>query len=141
MDRVTTTITVINHIDEILAERGFIPRDEIRSLTLENVLVDTGATQLCLPEEAIAGLGLTRLTLAGEIEVKTAMGTKKSRVFENARLSVAGREGRYDCWELPAGEDPLLGLIPLEALGLEPDLQNQRLKLLPNRGQQNYLRI
>ena len=138
MGRVTTTIIVTNHIDEILAERGFIPKDEIRSVTLDNVLVDTGATQLCLPEEAIAGLGLT---LAGEIEVKTAMGSKKSRVFENARLSVAGREGRYDCWELPAGEEPLLGLIPLEALGLEPDLENQRLRLLPNRGQQNYLRI
>lgn len=88
MGRVTTTITVINHIDEILAERGFIPRDKIRSLTLDNVLVDTGATQLCLPKEAIVSLGLT---LAGEIEVKTAMGSKKSRVFENARLSVAGR--------------------------------------------------
>ena len=70
MGRVTTTIIVTNHIDEILAERGFIPTDEIRSLTLDNVLVDTGATQLCLPEQAIAQLGLT---LAGEIEVKTAI--------------------------------------------------------------------
>lgn len=37
MGFVTTTITVTNAIDEELAERGFIPREQIRSITLENV--------------------------------------------------------------------------------------------------------
>ncbi|NER37357.1 MAG: hypothetical protein F6J93_25885 [Oscillatoria sp. SIO1A7] len=46
MGRVTTTIIVTDRIDEILAERGFIPTDEIRSVTLDNVLVDTGASAL-----------------------------------------------------------------------------------------------
>ncbi|MHC5936732.1 hypothetical protein [Nostoc sp.] len=44
MGIVTTTITVSNLVDEILAERGFIPKEQIRSITLNNVLVDTGAT-------------------------------------------------------------------------------------------------
>ncbi|WOB41736.1 hypothetical protein HNI00_18635 [Thermoleptolyngbya oregonensis NK1-22] len=30
-----------------------------------------------------------------------------------------------DC--LPGGQDALLGMIPLEALGLKPDLQHQQL--------------
>lgn len=43
--------------------------------------------------------------------------------------------------ELPGSEDPLLGLIPLEDLGLELDLKNQRLKLLPAEGKDTYLTI
>ena len=46
MGKVTTTVTVTNRIDQILAERGFIPATQIRSVTLDNVLVDTGATRL-----------------------------------------------------------------------------------------------
>lgn len=58
MGLVTTTITVTNQIDEELAKRGFIPREQIRSITIENVLVDTGCTHLCLPADMILELGL-----------------------------------------------------------------------------------
>lgn len=37
------------------------------------------------------------------------------------------------------GSEPLLGVIQLEMLGLEPDLQNQRLRLLPRSGRRTYL--
>ncbi|WP_404789879.1 retroviral-like aspartic protease family protein [Altericista sp. CCNU0014] len=138
MGKVTTTLTVANWVDEILAERGFIQKNEIRSLTLENVLVDTGASRLCLPKEMIQALGLKYV---GENDVKTALGPTKFRVFAGVRLEVAGREGRYDCVELPEGSDPLLGLIPLEDLGLEPDLQNQALRVLPIEGKNTYLMV
>ncbi|MGB3263349.1 MAG: aspartyl protease [Microcoleus sp.] len=138
MGRVTATIAVTNHIDEILAERGFIPTDQVRSITLDNVLVDTGATKLCLPEEIIAQLGLT---LVGEIDGHTVIGSRKFRIFKDVTLALAGREGRYDCVELPAGQEPLIGLIPLGDLGLEPDLKNQRLIVLPNEGNQSYIRV
>lgn len=138
MGKVTTTITVTNEVDKILAERGFIPADQIRSLTLHNVLVDTGATRLCLPAEIISQLGLTP---AGEIAVKTAAGTRTVRVFKNVALNIEGREGNYNCIELPGGEDPLLGVIPLEDLALEPDLQNQRLRHLPIEGKDTYYTI
>jgi predicted aspartyl protease len=138
MGRVTATITVTNHIDEILGERGFIPAEQIRSITIDNVLVDTGATRLCLPADIISQLGLPML---GEIDGHTAIGTRKFRLFKDVTLAVAGREGRYDCVEIPAGEEPLLGLIPLEDLGLEPDLKNQRLIVLPAEGSQSYIRV
>ncbi|MBD1935914.1 aspartyl protease [Microcoleus sp. FACHB-68] len=137
MGKVTNTITITNRVDQILAERGFIPADQIRSITLDNVWVD-GATRLCLPAEIIRQLGLT---LQGEMNVKTAAGIRKVRVFRDVNLSVEGREGTYDCVELPGSEDPLLGLIPLEDLGLELDLKNQRLKLLPAEGKDTYLTI
>ena len=138
MGKVTTTITITNRVDQILAERGFIPANEIRSITLHDVLVDTGATRLCLPAEIIRQLGVT---VAGEIEVKTAVGISKVRIFKDVVLSVEGREGRYDCVELPEGQDPLLGLIPLEDLALEPDLKNQRLRKLPVEGKDTYYTV
>lgn len=138
MGRVVTTLTVTNLVDQILVTRGFIPNEEVRSLTLDNVLVDTGATFLCLPEEIIKQLGLT---LLGNLEVRTAVGVREARIFKGVSLSVEGREGTLDCVELPGGEDALLGLIPLEALGLEPDLMNQRLRVLPAKGKDTYLTI
>ena len=56
--QVNVSITVTNHIDQILAERGFIPNSEVRTITLENVLVDTGASLLSLPTAMIEQLGL-----------------------------------------------------------------------------------
>jgi len=138
MGKVTTTVTVTNRIDQILAERGFIPATQIRSVTLDNVLVDTGATRLCLPENIINDLGLP---LQGEVDVKIAVGVQKVRIFRELSISVAGREGTFNCIELPAGNDALLGLIPLEDLGLEPDLQNQCLRVLPLSGKDTYLSV
>ncbi|MDB9513558.1 aspartyl protease [Kamptonema animale CS-326] len=138
MGRVTTTITVTNHIDEILAERGFIAVEQIRSITLDNVLVDTGATRLCLPADIISDLGLP---LVGDIEGETVIVNRMFRMFKDATIAVAGREGRYNCVELPAGQEPLLGQIPLEDLGLEPDLKNQVLRILPTEGKQSYIRV
>ncbi len=135
MGLVTATITVTNLVDEILQERGFITDSDVRSVTLENVIVDTGATRLCLPAPIIQQLGLT---LDEEVEVKTAAGIQKARLFKRLSLSVGERKGEFNCMELPGGEDPLLGLIPLESLGLQPDIIKQQLIFLPDRGRNTY---
>jgi hypothetical protein len=57
MSSVTATITVTNHIDEMLGEKGFIPAEQIRCITLDNVLVDTGATRLCKPSRYYQSVG------------------------------------------------------------------------------------
>ncbi|MDY6783448.1 MAG: aspartyl protease family protein [Cyanobacteriota bacterium] len=138
MGKVFAVLTIVNRADQILAEAGVMPEQEIRSITLENVLVDTGATTLCLPPEAIAKLGLKLLK---EVNVATAMGIGKARIFRDATLSIFEREGTFECLELPGGGDPLLGVIPLEALGLEIDLKNQVLKPLPISPTETYLTI
>ncbi|MEM9219680.1 MAG: aspartyl protease [Cyanobacteria bacterium P01_F01_bin.150] len=138
MGQVTATLQITNWVDEVLAERGFIAAKEVRSIALYNVLVDTSASRLCLPEDIIQKLGLKKVR---EADVKTATGPYTFSVYEGVKLVVAGREGRYDCVGLPAGEEPLLGLIPLEDLGLEPDLQKQTLRVLPDKGKDTYLMI
>ncbi|MCL1463400.1 retroviral-like aspartic protease family protein [Argonema galeatum A003/A1] len=138
MGKVFTTLTIINRADQILATRGVISLEEIRSVTLKNVLVDTGATTLCLPPEIIAQLGLELLK---EVDVSTAVGISKAKIFRDATISMCGREGTFECLELPGGRDALLGVIPLEALGLEPDLQKQTLRVLPSESVDTYLTI
>ena len=56
--RHTTEIKLANLKDIILAETGIIKSDEIRQLTVENAIVDTGATRLSLPKPLIEQLGL-----------------------------------------------------------------------------------
>jgi predicted aspartyl protease len=137
MGQVLTTIVVTNRIDQVLSERGFIPAGEIRSFTLYKVLVDTGATLLALPAPVISQLGLIQL---GETNVETAAGIRKGRIFQDIMLEVEGRQAVFDCLEMPEGVDAvLLGVIPMERLGLEPDLKNQRLRVLPMNSQQTYL--
>ncbi len=138
MGKVYTSLTITNRADQIRAEDGTIAPEQIRSVTLENVLVDTGATTLCLPSEVITRLGLKLLK---EVEVATAMGMGKGRIFRDATIALCGREGTFECLELPGGRDALLGVIPLEALGLEPDVGNQRLKVLPSESVDTYLTI
>ena len=138
MGKVLTTLQVTNRADQSAAARGFITTEQIRSVTLHNVLVDTGATTLCLPSNIIAQLGLDLLK---EVDVSTATGLSKARVFQDAKISLCGREGTFECLELPGGRDPLIGVIPLEALGLELDLQHQRIKVLPSESLDTYLTI
>ena len=137
MGQVITTITVTNFIDLVMAERGFIAAEEVRSVTLDNVVVDTGATLLSLPARIISQLGLIQV---GERDVETSAGIKKGQIFADAQIIVEGREGRFDCLELPEGVSAvLLGVTPMEELGLEPDFKNRRLRVLPMNNQQTYL--
>jgi predicted aspartyl protease len=138
MGKVLVTLTVKNRIDEANAAKGLISPDQVRSITLDNVVVDTGATTLCLPARAIAQLGLELLK---EVDVATATGLSKARIFQDAKISLCGREGTFECLELPGGRDALIGVIPLEALGLEPDLRHQTLKVLPSESVDTYLTI
>lgn len=119
---VIVTLTVTNRIDQVLAQRGFISSGKVRSYTLDDVLVDTGATLLCLPASIISQLGLVQ---GGEAQVETAAGVKQGRIFRDVELSIAERQGTFDCLELTEVPYALLGVTPMEVLGLEPDLWNQ----------------
>jgi predicted aspartyl protease len=138
MGKVLTTVTVTNRADQILAEGGYLAADKVRSVTHNDMLADTGATLLGLPAEIVAELGLKLLR---EAEVTTAAGLKTMRIFQDAKLSLYGREGTFDCLELPSGTTPLLGVIPLETLGLEVNLQTQRVRVLPMGPNGTYLTV
>ncbi len=121
-------MTIINRADEALAKRGFLPTDQIRKVTFDKVLVDSGATTLSLPRATIEQLGLEPLK---EVLTKTAAGYHRSIVYQDAKVTIGDRVGVFQCLELPGGDDPLLGVIPIEELGLDPDFQKHELNFLP----------
>lgn len=138
MGQVIATLTVSNRIDQVLAQRGFIPVEEVRFCILDDVIVDTGATMLCLPAAIISQLGLVQ---GGEANIETTAGVKQGRIFRDVDLSVGGRQGTFDCLELTEVPFALLGVTPMEVLGLEPDLKNRSLRILPMNSEQTYLSI
>ncbi len=138
MGQVIITLNATNRIDKMLQMRGFITPEEVRSVTLTDVLVDTGATLLCLPSSVITQLGLVQ---GGEARVETSAGVQQGRIFRDVDLNIEGRQGTFDCLELTEVSYALLGVTPMQILGLEPDLKNHKLRLLPMNSEQSYLTV
>jgi predicted aspartyl protease len=133
--QVYTTITVANNDDRALARRGLLPQTDVRSTEFTRVLVDTGATTLCLPANITSSLGLE---VKREVVVETATGSSATRVYDDVWIECEGRSGVFECLELPEGAPVLLGVVPLEAMGLQPDVKNHRLVVLPESGPGTY---
>lgn len=127
MGQVTTQLTIVNRIDEILYEAGQITSDEVRRITFD-VVVNPNATLLCLPAEKIRELGLSPLR---EVMALRSDGFKQTRIFQDAKVFLGERVGTFQCLELPENSQPLLGSIPMLALGLEIDSRTQALAFLP----------
>jgi predicted aspartyl protease len=124
MGRVVVSAVIQNWDDVKQARAGERGADAVRSIRVDQALVDTGATYLGLPRRFIdlLGLQMTRERLA-----RTTAGTVKGRIYEPVQLTVAGR----DCWPEVAEVDDacpvLIGQIPLESLDLLVDPVGQRL--------------
>lgn len=131
-------MTLTNWDDQHLPADDHPPEGAIRTVTVHEVMVDTGSSHLFLPIELIERLGLEP---SAEVDVRSAAGIRRARRFEGVEMDVEGRRSTFSCVDLPPGSLPLLGMVPLGALGLEPDLANHRLRLLPNTGPDTYLSV
>jgi predicted aspartyl protease len=113
-----------NTADMSAVQAGYIDASQIRGLELD-LLVDTSAAMLCLPSNIIEQLGLFKMHERAAI---TANGEVKVKVYSPVRLQIKDREANLDVMEVPLGTPALLGYLPLEALDLYPNLQNQCLE-------------
>ena len=125
MGRVTTKIRLTNLGDQVVHERK-LSRATPRSIEVE-VLVDTGATELCLRPEVIRALGLKKLKT---VPVATVAGTIRVGRYEPVHLELLDRDGNFDVVEVPAHVPNLLGQIPLEHMDLVVDPKRRR--VIPN---------
>ncbi len=128
MGQVFIDFTIRNSVDLHQAWAGQISPSAVHVRSMENVVMDTGATLLCLPEDVVAQLGLI---FDREVTVHTATGASRLRVFSDARIEYEDRAAVVEAVELPVGSAPLFGALPMEVLGIEPDLQNRRVRKLP----------
>jgi clan AA aspartic protease len=115
MGEVRTEITLVNIEDQGVANRGYIPQEEVRRLTV-NAVVDTGAWTLIINEETRDKLGLRveedrEATLAGDLKVP-------SRITEYVEIRWKDRKASCQAVVLPGEKEILLGAYPLEGLDL-----------------------
>jgi len=128
MGRVVTRIKLVNSGDLRLARDGLLPQENVRTLELE-ALVDTGATDLVLPADVVADLGLPEIDRR---EIRLADGSVRvvSKVSE-LRIEILGRRMGSDAYVMPAGSTPLIGRIQLEDLDLIVDPRSRELRVNP----------
>lgn len=135
MGTVKTKIKVTNYHDFVLAEQGALPFPAIRSIEIEGALMDTGATGFSLPQKAIVALGLP---FKKNITSRTAGGIVERRQYSGARLEIGSRDMILDVTELPDEVPPLVGVVPMQYMGLELDLANHVVRFLPDSTADSY---
>lgn len=118
--RHTTKIEIANLKDMFLAEAGIIPQEDVRQLTVEDALVDTGATRLSLPKPLIDQLGLAPV---GNARTMTANGIASRTIYSAVEFTVLERKGNIQITDLPANAPVLVGHIILEMLDLCVDIR------------------
>lgn len=122
--RVLTGAVIENLKDLWDAERGMIPAEQVRRLTVPDALVDTGATLLSLPTRLIHHLGLAPVS---KKRVTSSTGGGEATVYEAVRLTIQDRSCTMDVLEVPDDVPVLIGQIPLEHLDFVVDLRNRTL--------------
>ena len=118
--RHTIRIEIENRTDLILAEAGIINPETVRRVTIEDALVDTGATRLSLPAPLIEQLGLTPV---GNTRARTTNGIVDRLIYSEVRFTVLERRGTMEVTDLPENVPVLVGHMVLELLDLCLDIK------------------
>ena len=125
MGRVLTTAKIENAGDLWSVRQGHSTDETVRRITVDDALVDTGATTLALPTRYIQQLGLAK---AYEKQATSYRGVGPVSVYDAIRLTLLGdRFCTIDVIEVPDDVPVLIGQTPLGMLDLVVDLQGQRL--------------
>ena len=117
----TTRIELENLKDLHAVELGVLNSEDVRRLIVEDALVDTGATGLCLPKSLIEQLRLTPLR---NIRVQTANGPAERTFYSEVKYTVLERSYSIQVTDLPEDAPVLVGHMILEALDLCVDIEN-----------------
>src|SRR2546429_7346751 len=106
MREVKVEIELENTLDRGMALRGLLPDDQVRSFKVQ-VLADTGAVMLVLPQDEVEALGLREVRKA---VVRYAEERKEERsVAGPGTVRVDGRAATVDCNVRPSNSQPLPG--------------------------------
>lgn len=131
MGKVLVTAKIENLEDLYKVNQGALPTDQVRSVEVQDALVDTGATTLLMPKKLIDQLGLPPLksrpsrTIAGHVTLNT---------YRAVRLTVQGRDCISDVAEIPDEFPVVIGQVPLELMDWVVDPKGQKLIGNPEHG-------
>jgi predicted aspartyl protease len=122
--RAITDARIENLEDQWAVRQGLMPPGEARAVTVDDALVDTGATLLSLPTALIRKLGLSQ---TGTKRGRSSTGVGEAGMYSAVRLTIQGRSCTMDVLEVPDGTPVLIGQLPLEHLDFVVDLRNRTL--------------
>jgi predicted aspartyl protease len=122
--RFSVEIELANHRDVMLAEAGFLLKEQVRRARISGV-VDTVASRLVLPASVVTSLGLPE---AGQVTARFADGRRESKtIVGDVELEIQGRSSVFTAVVEPGRTDALIGAIVLEELDFVPDCTRQAL--------------
>lgn len=116
----TTRIELANFKDLNLAEVGVIDPEEVRRITVENAIVDTGASRLSLPKSLVEQLGLTPV---GNRKAQTTNGIVDRLIYSPVQFTVLERSGIIEVTDIPENVPGFVGHMILEMLDLCLDIK------------------
>lgn len=123
-----TQLELINIADADAATAGTLAPAQVRRVRLE-ALVDTGATQLVLPQDVVDQLGVF---VRGHRKVRLADGTERPVPWVGPLLiEILGRQMVGEALVMPSGTTALIGQIPLENLDLVVDPKSREVRVNP----------
>lgn len=136
LGKVLVAARIENLVDVENREQGRLPPDHVRSVTVEDALVDTGATTLLLPKRLIEQLGLRHFRTR---ESRGIGGPVQMPMYSAVWLTIEGRECALDVGQIDDAFPVLIGQVPLELLDFVVDCKAQRLIGNPAHGGQHVI--
>ena len=118
--RHTARIELTNNDELVLANAGIMNPEDVRRITVEDALVDTGATRLGLPPSLIEQLGLTPFRSE---PVRTVNGLTELWIYSPVQFRLLERESITTALGVLEGTPVLIGHLLLEDLDLCLDIK------------------
>jgi predicted aspartyl protease len=137
-DHVLTEATIESLEDLWAVQRGMMPAEQARRVTVSDALVDMEATFLSLPTRLIRQLGLKE---QGTRQVRISTGVTETGVYDPVRLIIQGRECTRDVAEVPDDTPVLIGRLALVQLDLVVDLRSRSLVGNPAHGGEHMFEL
>ena len=131
MGGVTVKAKIESLYDLYELQKGSLRAEDIRTLEIDDALVDTGATMLSLPPRLIKQLGLKKFSSR---RMRTAKGPANFNIYDAVRLTIQGRHCTIDVSEVAKDCPVLIGQVPLELLDFVVDPKGQKLIGNPEHG-------
>jgi predicted aspartyl protease len=138
MGKTLVKARITNLNDWVSAKAGTLKAEQVRSIEIEDALVDTGAKIISMPTRLIQKLGLTHFDTR---PATTAAGDVPCKLYHAVRLEIQGRECISDVAEVPDTCPVLIGYVPLELLSYIVDPIQQRVIPNPEHGGQQVVEL
>jgi predicted aspartyl protease len=138
MGRVAVSAVVESLEDVYLVHRGQMSLEQIRRIEVVEALVDTGATNLSLPQRFVAQLGLLPIRTRRAV---TTAGIRDVPTCGAVKLTVQGRDCVCDVTEVDDACPVLIGQVPLELMDFVVDAGRRQLIGNPAQGGEHMIEL